>query len=522
MCTATPYDCIKHRINVTIGEKRCVHRFTRSKLRFRRIVLQKRLRWKYLQESRKLFVDQTYFVCQSVCGLVAICQGPKVAECFNFARVFRQLPPMIKRFLRSCSAAFISSSIVLMSGCHSYSTHSGVLPSSRVNGMVYYLPRGKIRIKGSYDAPAQVEVSPFTVVITEEYEADPGAKFYLKPDTNYFYDDDTHLAVNEKGLLTTANATSEDKSPQIIQDAAQAFASGAKFAAGMPFGAFAIPDLALPQPRQPFDISFTLQEAQSDMGLARINSTLKRAGFRLHKPVVVERTTLSFAKSSLAPSETPDTHSSTHGVVFRPLFAVRLKLDDSPAREEERGRRSILKRGVAADAKIAETSLQQAEQDLKTAEASLAEAIKGNLPELEINSRRTKQLAAKNAVGLAEQNRDKAVINIDRAGLGNSGRVIEIVRTVALPDESQALTFQYSRLLFVKKVSTVGFIDGILRDVQSVRPSPIAGFMAIPKNVLGILAPLPLDVKTAKKDNLQAVKDINSLRVPVVPAAAAP
>ena len=58
------------------------------------------------------------------------------------------------------------------------------------------------------------------VTIAADIEADPDARYYLKPVRNYFYDDDIKLTVNAKHLLSTGNATAEDQTARIISTAA--------------------------------------------------------------------------------------------------------------------------------------------------------------------------------------------------------------------------------------------------------------------------------------------------------------
>ena len=127
-----------------------------------------------------------------------------------------------------------------LAACHSFSTQEAApgsdqvsIGSSRVNGLIYYLPKGRIRISGDFKsgsgdgggaAPNPVRqralncslvclvVRPevnrqskknFVVTIAADIEADPNARYYLKPVRNYFYDDDIKLSVNGKHLLST-------------------------------------------------------------------------------------------------------------------------------------------------------------------------------------------------------------------------------------------------------------------------------------------------------------------------------
>lgn len=132
----------------------------------------------------------------------------------------------MKRF-----APFILTSVCLLlsNACSSFSTIKGSVQDGRVAGQLYYLPQGKIRITGEWKTLptssvvfskdqtkppfAQTDTTPyslFVVTISSEIEADPSARYYLKPQTNIFYSDTSQISINSKGLLSSGNATSED------------------------------------------------------------------------------------------------------------------------------------------------------------------------------------------------------------------------------------------------------------------------------------------------------------------------
>ena len=64
-------------------------------------------------------------------------------------------------------------------------------------------------------------------------------------------------------------------------------------------------------------------------------------------------------------------------------------------------------------------------------------------------------------------------------------------RQFVMPDVNQIFVLDYSRMPFVRKVTQVGFTDGMLTDFHQTTPSPILGFVAIPKSILEALLPLP-------------------------------
>ena len=52
--------------------------------------------------------------------------------------------------------------------------------------------------------------------MTEIFEADNSAPYYLKQERNYVFDDENDLRTNGSFLLTTGNVTTQDETPQIV------------------------------------------------------------------------------------------------------------------------------------------------------------------------------------------------------------------------------------------------------------------------------------------------------------------
>jgi hypothetical protein len=79
--------------------------------------------------------------------------------------------------------------------------------------------------------------SPYVISVSADIRADSTARYYLKPNRNYFFDDTTALSINGKHLLSTGNALALDETPNIIATsvglAAQAFMPGPTAAAGI-------------------------------------------------------------------------------------------------------------------------------------------------------------------------------------------------------------------------------------------------------------------------------------------------
>jgi hypothetical protein len=60
-----------------------------------------------------------------------------------------------------------------------------------------------------------------------------------------------------------------------------------------------------------------------------------------------------------------------------------------------------------------------------------------------------------------------------------------------LPDRTKLYVMKYDRMPFVKKIREVGFSDGMLADFRQKRPSPILGFLGIPKAIVQAIVPIP-------------------------------
>lgn len=59
-----------------------------------------------------------------------------------------------------------------------------------------------------------------------------------------------------------------------------------------------------------------------------------------------------------------------------------------------------------------------------------------------------------------------------------------------LPDRTKLCVMKFDRMPFVKKVREVGFSDGMLTDFHQKRPSPVLGFLGIPKAIVEAIVPV--------------------------------
>ena len=324
--------------------------------------------------------------------------------------------------------------VLLIIGCTSLSTLPAP-PSGIVNGMPYYLPIGKITIKGEYSPPAispvalaeifeskalpspspsdsggsspkpkdspskggssdaapapnsvVVAAAGWTITLTAEVEADADAPRYAAPRRNYMFDDEIHVTVNSKQLLTVGNATAEDRTVDVVGSVASLVTQG--------LGARTMLQKALPQP---FYFSF---------------------------------------------------HPTSKGQV---TFV-----------EDQLRSRDIDFRVIP---------------DPRDANAVTGKA---NVP-LVRNEFEERGLAFRRAIPY------KVTLKSPR----NSAGTINYSHQFLLPDVNGTYVLDYDRMPFVKKVTEIGFTDGMLTDFHQTLPSPVLGFLGIPKAILNAIVPLP-------------------------------
>ena len=287
-------------------------------------------------------------------------------------------------------------------GCQGPTLVTGPGPSSSgpVNGMLYYLPIGKITIKGEYAQPegtpkakaATTETATpreLTITLTAEVEADEGAGvYYVTPQSNYIYEDEVRVAVNAKHLLSTGNVTTEDKTAEIA-------------------GALA---------------------------------SLARAG-------------LGFAKTEALENQRP------FNFTFHPSNSTEVNSVTAKLRERGIGLK------VTMDSKDVKGICVIPNEEVK----KLAQEIGRS--------------------GLVF--RPAASYKIQLTSPVGSGSDVDNTQQLLLPDPTSLYAIEYRRMAFVKKVKNIGFVDGMLTDYHQKVPSPVLGFIGIPKAIVDALVPIP-------------------------------
>ena len=451
-----------------------------------------------------------------------------------------------------------SALLALLAACSSFSTVSvSDLNDGRVNGLLYYLPRGRISITGDFKsaqgggttkpatgsdpaggAPTDATTSGtsqsknFTITIAADVEADPSARYYLKPDRNYFYDDDIHLTVNAKHLLSTGNATANDETAQIIETTFQI----AEEAAGVPAEAVApaigktikirdllhvidgyldagtvkpsvtIPSFTLNQFPAAFGDfpdrtkaegveSLNRDKNREDVTLGEIDSLI-----HLYSPEADDRivdTTNATAffqklKAALTTTKqgggggqgTPANQPKPFSIVFDPGDSSNY-VDAISANKLPIFRLNGPMNGY----------LDQCGFDVRIEE----------LPQQDVNTlhsiwSQSHPLLAHGIVFRSVKPYLVTVKSRDANGGNTPGSFyINQSQLVLLPDTDPAhtLVLDYSRMPFVKKVTSVSFVDGEPQDFAQTVPSPVLGFLAIPKAIIEAMVPNPLQSKPA-------------------------
>ena len=335
--------------------------------------------------------------------------------------------------------------LIVFSACRTISTQADVPSSGPVDGLLfYYLPIGKITIRGSApivpsddttkskrskqqnasekepdetaslasddsrkpaaddggSASSSFSGGDVTLNLTAEIEADEGAgAYYVKPRSNYMYEDEVHISV-KKHLLSTGNVTTEDKTADIVG----AIASTAKTALMMSQGT---------QPAQPPSFTFSFYPHDED-DVRSVTRELKRRGI------------------VLSVSANGKDVGSGNATVHVPSKKEMKDLKDKAQLFTKDGSPGLLFR-PAASYKVLLTS---------TYKKSLGPAIK-------------------------------------------------VTQQFILPDPTRLYVMKYERLAFVKKVREIGFTDGMLTEFHEKVPSPILGFLGIPKAILQAIVPIP-------------------------------
>lgn len=306
-------------------------------------------------------------------------------------------------------------------GCRTLSTSQEIPTSgSEIIGMLYYLPIGKITIKGEFktensqarvnfassrssgdmpkpsdgpsDGGSAITGGALTITLTSEVEPDQcGGEYYVTPHANYVFEDEARVTINAKHLLSTGNVTTEDKTAEIVGTLAS-IAGEVKALEGKP----------TPTPTPPFYLSFHPSRPDEVM---KVKGALATRDIFLGvsypgQPSQLERKEISLSRSVAK-------QLGTEGLIFRPGIPYKVEL------------------------------------------------------------------------------------RYPNKNFDESGTLINTTQQFILPDTNRLYEVTYNRMAFVKKVKEIGFTDGMITDFRQKVPSPVLGFLGIPKAIVQAIVPIP-------------------------------
>jgi hypothetical protein len=416
---------------------------------------------------------------------------------------------------------------------------------TRMNGFLYYLPKGRIRISGDFGSaqtssttksatttsPSQStgsSASPksmlasdtstddssqpknFVVTIAADIEADPKARYYIKPDRNYFYDDDIHLTVNAKHLLSTGNATATDETAQII-------ATSVQLAAQLPL----VKSFAQPSWPRLLTIQTLLDLIDDQVWHGKVAPDTSLSGpdpSKLHdalrgpigalgtsdKKMQVEARLASFSPSKSV--TLLDVRSLLE--LFLPEAKDQV-IDTSKTTDFFNSLWNALNPPTSAKKKAVKPFSVVFDPDnpphgmTDTLDSCGFTVTAKKLPQPELKVLKSIWSGqTPTAHGIVFRSVRPYRVTVDSH---SDAFYIHEERLILLPDTTcgHELVLDYSRVPFVKKVTNMVFVDGVPQDLTETVPSPVLGFLSIPKAIIEALVPNPLKSAptTAKQGN---------------------
>jgi hypothetical protein len=417
---------------------------------------------------------------------------------------------------------------MLISACSWTSVSTSKLPirKHRTAGMLYYLPKGKILITGSSGAgaaspgktgsqgaatptpsasPAQLANSAFTITINQDLEPDETAYFYLKQRRNYAFDDKNAMTVNSKFLLTGGNVTAQDQTPQIVATTASIVAQGLGFPSGgmAPAAqiAKAIPEGTRTMPVAQFIKILRLYPPDSKLPTRVLTKTIIIDGISSWPPMpddvrkklegslegksialatIVEFLNLYPDNTEIAVDSVKTVLTELQRVAAAPAvnkqpepFTVLFDPDTDEYGE-------AIKVMGAAGFKMRVTAQPQRQLTPNDSDSYNGEERPGNF----FNSETVHEI---NGIVF----RPPKVYTIDITAASGYNAHVVLHQSIALPDVKSALVLDYSRMPFVERTTNIGFTDGMLTSYSQSTPSPVLGFLSIPKAIIEAVVPLP-------------------------------
>ena len=320
---------------------------------------------------------------------------------------------------------------------------------ARWNGLPYYLPTAKVRVDGTWNKDSK----EWDVKITPIIEPDVTNVFTLHSNANALFDDDTSIGIDTNGLLSTVTATSEDKTVSALGDLIAAAANAMSFGAGL-------------SPKTSFKNLKDVRDAPPYPA-----TVLPSSSFRILVDPLVPADTDSLWVSA-PPGSGIGTTDRTNQYAY-----------------------------VSVRAEYSAPAL-----PLGATEDSTATNIEGIVVRLlaPVTVKITPHIIlASDLPALLDQKKDltSSIYTSD-----------PVPQTIMLPDVRGAYVLPIKRRYLVKDVTKVGLVNGTVQVLGVTRPSIVAGFVGIPKTILGALVPIPLQIRTTVLNNVKAVNDTRALQ----------
>ncbi len=319
-----------------------------------------------------------------------------------------------------------------------------------VESVAYYLPKGKIEIVCAWSKDSNT----FVFTVTPLIEAERGSPLWVKRNANPFFDDTMTLSVNGKGLLQTANVTTQDQTAATLATLISAAGSAMTFGAGiapMQKGK-AVPCLnRLPDViPSVFHHVFDPGDASTTSGEYWVEIPGAPGNVRRALQFKVSAECIGTAASMATP--TPSAKHPLQGVVVRLPIPYRVTIKQTAS----------VTRPVPPKGEGGKEPTDAQWEEYNTSEKYCWKAT-GEAPS-----------DAKDVV-------------------------------LVIPDNGHSYVLPLSRVPAVSRETDVALVDGTLQTLTMKRPSLVLGIASIPQTILTALVPIPLSIRQSAANNVQAI-----------------
>jgi len=352
------------------------------------------------------------------------------------------------------------------------------------NRMIYYLPKGVIRVQYKLNEKEQAEM-----VVETQYVPDPEQCYLLEHTKNYFYKDDVTVSLTSTGLLDKISVTSEARIGSIVMQLVDIAKGVTKLMTPTPGKGIGT------QNQKPFDIVIEPQEIRKQEADRK---KIKELFDEINK-IEIERSDLDQKKSELTKEE----QGLKGGRKLSKKDLLRIKEIEKMIRE--------------IDAKI---KLENAAIDAKKNQIDQYNPIEKLYTECGVQSIDLIPLFKESPHSVGELPVSKSGATESEAPRPSNSESKGIyyrpvlpyklilkhtdfllTKVIYLPNYSQPLSIDVNRPGFVDKIQELTFDNGILKEVHIKRPSEAEGFLNIPVSVVKAFAGFPLELIQFKVDH---------------------